>query len=71
VSPDARPQTDNDTRGRDKISTGAICGLAAPCKYLERLTQSGVFAAMKSRGGLRADILEGGTIADNDEIVVI
>jgi MOSC domain-containing protein YiiM len=40
----------------------------APCKHLERLTEPGVEAALKGRGGLRAEILEGGVIRVGDVI---
>jgi MOSC domain-containing protein YiiM len=33
-----------------------------PCAYLERKTQAGAFAALKGRGGLRTEMLEGGII---------
>ena len=44
---------------------------AAPCRHLERLTAPGVFEAMKGRGGLRADVLEGGLIRVGDAITVV
>ncbi len=40
----------------------------APCKHLERLTEPGVEAAFKGRGGLRAEILRGGVIRAGDVI---
>ena len=42
--------------------------LCAPCTYLERLVVPGVFAALRGRGGLRAEIIEGGTIAVGDRV---
>ena len=39
-----------------------------PCGHLERLTRRGVVRALGDRGGLRADILEGGTIRVGDEV---
>ena len=39
-----------------------------PCRHLERLTQPGVLKALVNRGGLRADIVEGGEIAVGDEV---
>ena len=42
---------------------------AAPCAHLERLTAPGVFEAMKGRGGLRADVVEGGVLRVGDPIV--
>jgi MOSC domain-containing protein YiiM len=43
--------------------------LAQPCAHLERLTEPGVFAALKGRGGLRADVLEGGVVHVGDPVV--
>ena len=40
----------------------------APCKHLERLTEPGVEDAFKGRGGLRAEILQGGVIRAGDVI---
>jgi MOSC domain-containing protein YiiM len=39
-----------------------------PCAYLERKTQVGAFAALKGRGGLRAEVLEGGIIRVGDAV---
>lgn len=39
-----------------------------PCGHLERLTREGVMAALGDRGGLRADILEGGVIRVGDPV---
>src|SRR5712671_6292306 len=36
--------------------------LCHPCDYLESITRPGVRDALKTRGGLRADIVEGGTL---------
>ncbi len=41
----------------------------APCKHLERLVP-GSFEALKGRGGLRAEIIEEGTIRIGDSIVL-
>lgn len=44
----------------------------APCRYLERLLgQPGLMQQMKGRGGLRARILEGGTLQRGDPIHLI
>ncbi|WP_331233361.1 MOSC domain-containing protein [Natronorarus salvus] len=43
--------------------------LCEPCDHLQRLTADGVLSALVHRGGLRADIVEGGTIRPGDEIV--
>jgi MOSC domain-containing protein YiiM len=45
-------------------------GPCLPCRHLERLTQPGVFEALKGRGGLRAEVLEEGTLHIGDPIVV-
>jgi MOSC domain-containing protein YiiM len=42
--------------------------LCAPCRYLERMTGDGTYAAMRGRGGLRTEVLEGGTIAVGDAV---
>jgi len=42
-----------------------------PCKYLEGLTRPGVMAALRGRGGLRADILRDGVLRIGDKIVEI
>jgi MOSC domain-containing protein YiiM len=42
--------------------------LCEPCAFLERLTEPGVFAALRGRGGLRADVLEGGLIRGGEAI---
>jgi MOSC domain-containing protein YiiM len=40
--------------------------LCEPCQYLEGLTTKGVLAGLIHRGGLRADIISGGTIRVGD-----
>jgi MOSC domain-containing protein YiiM len=42
--------------------------LCEPCAYLEGLTQQGVLAGLIHRGGLRAEIVTGGTIRVADAI---
>lgn len=42
--------------------------LCEPCSHLQSLTEEGVLEALIHRGGLRADIVEGGTIRTGDEI---
>jgi MOSC domain-containing protein YiiM len=42
-----------------------------PCAYLEKLTRPGVRAALENRGGLRAEIVEGGTLRIGDEITAV
>lgn len=43
--------------------------LCEPCDHLRRLTKDGVRNALVHRGGLRADIVDGGVIRPGDEIV--
>lgn len=42
--------------------------LCEPCEHLERLTKPGVLRGLVHRGGLRADILAGGTLRVSDAI---
>jgi MOSC domain-containing protein YiiM len=42
--------------------------LCEPCKHVEKLTRPGVMRALVHRGGLRAQILQGGTIRIGDAI---
>lgn len=42
--------------------------LAEPCAHLEKLTRPGLLRPLVHRGGLRADILSGGTISIGDAI---
>jgi hypothetical protein len=43
--------------------------LAEPCSHLERLTRPGLLRPLVHRAGLRADIVQGGSIATGDQIV--
>ncbi len=45
--------------------------LNEPCTHLESLTEPGVLRGLVHRGGLRADVLRGGTIKVGDEVVPI
>jgi hypothetical protein len=45
--------------------------LAEPCAHLEQLTRPGILRPLVHRGGLRADILVGGTIRVGDELTRI
>ena len=45
--------------------------LAEPCAHLERLARPGLLRPLVHRGGLRADILSGGTVSIGDEISAI
>jgi hypothetical protein len=42
--------------------------LAEPCAHLEKLARPGLLRPLVHRGGLRADVLSGGTISVGDEI---
>lgn len=49
----------------------AVCvgrRLCEPCQHLASLVKDGVEEALKHRGGLRADVVESGTIATGDEV---
>ena len=43
----------------------------APCRHLERLVTCGLMEAMSGRGGLRANVREGGRIRVGDAITVL
>jgi hypothetical protein len=45
--------------------------LAEPCAHLERLARPGLLRPLVHRGGLRADILDGGVVRLGDEIEAI
>lgn len=55
--------------GRDVVLQGVR--LCEPCDHLESLTFRGVREALLHRGGLRADIINGGTIKVGDPITPI
>jgi MOSC domain-containing protein YiiM len=42
--------------------------LCEPCEHLEGLTTKGVLTGLLHRGGLRADIISGGTIRVGDSV---
>jgi MOSC domain-containing protein YiiM len=42
-----------------------------PCRYLEHVTEAGVFDALKGRGGVRADIIEEGIVRVGDTIELL
>ena len=44
--------------------------LCHPCDHLESLTRPGVLKSLKNRGGLRAEVVEGGTIRVGDRVAV-
>jgi MOSC domain-containing protein YiiM len=45
--------------------------LCEPCAYLEQMTTAGIREALVHRGGLRAAIVNGGTVRPGDSIVVV
>jgi len=45
--------------------------LAEPCAHLEKLSCPGLLRPLVHRGGLRADILEGGSITLGDQVAVV
>ena len=61
----------NDLVGKKFRIGGVICKgicLCTPCRHMEALTSKGGMGALENRGGLRADILEGGVIKVGEEI---
>src|SRR5207237_7468660 len=44
--------------------------LCEPCSHMEKLTRKGVMRGLIHRGGLRAEIVSGGTIRAGDTVVV-
>jgi MOSC domain-containing protein YiiM len=61
----------NDLVGREFLVGGVRCRgyeLCEPCLHLEGMTEPGVIKAFVHRGGLRADVLDGGTIAVGDAV---
>ena len=46
-------------------------GLRSVCRYIERLTESGMTQALKGRGGICARVIEYGTVRMGDEIEVL
>jgi MOSC domain-containing protein YiiM len=56
-----------------RIGTAVFRGVrpCSPCQYLERITQAGVFDALKNRGGFRADVIEEGVLRVGDSIELI
>jgi MOSC domain-containing protein YiiM len=62
----------NDLVGQRFTVGGVECvgeELCEPCAHLQGLTKQGVLRGLVHRGGLRADIVQGGRIAVGDEIV--
>jgi hypothetical protein len=58
-----------------RFSVGeALCEgrrMCEPCAHLERLNGGGVLRPLVHRGGLRADIVEGGPVRVGDEVVAV
>ena len=56
-----------------RIGTAVFRGVrpCAPCEYLERITEVGVFNALKGRGGLRADVIEEGILHVGEAVEVL
>jgi len=55
------------------IGTARLAGRrqCSPCGYIERLTRPGLFGELDGRGGLRATILESGSITIGDEVRIL
>jgi hypothetical protein len=45
--------------------------LCEPCAHLEKLARPGLLRPLVHRGGLRADILVGGTVSAGDEVAIV
>ena len=61
----------NDLVGREfRVGDVTLKGtrLCEPCGHLERLTRAGVRRGLVQRGGLRADIVDGGVIRAGDTV---
>jgi MOSC domain-containing protein YiiM len=64
----------NELIGRRFRVGEAVClGVkpCTPCNHLESITRPGVRIGLSGRGGLRADIVEGGTIRVGDAITIL
>src|SRR5438034_10890238 len=63
----------NDLVGRSfRIGSVECVGrrLAEPCAHLEKLTRPGLLRPLVHRGGVRADIIDGGSISVGDHITI-
>jgi MOSC domain-containing protein YiiM len=61
----------NDLVGKRFSVGGVECvgvELCEPCSHLQGLTREGVLRGLVHRGGLRADVVAGGTIATGDPV---
>lgn len=56
-----------------RIGTAVFRGVRPchPCQHLEGITEGGVLAALKDRGGFRADVIEEGVIHIGDAIELL
>lgn len=56
-----------------KVGEATLLGirLCEPCSHLARLTQKKVLPSLVHRGGLRAEILTGGTIQTGDTVYIV
>ena len=65
----------NDLNGRKfRIGESVVvrgARLCAPCRHLERLVGPGTYDALLGRGGLRADVVQGGIVRVGDGIEVV
>lgn len=60
--------------GRFRIGGALFEGarVCAPCRYLVRTTGQGrIFEALVGRGGIRAEVVEGGVFAEGDAVVPV
>ncbi len=59
--------------GRFRIGTALFRASAtcAPCRYLERILGPGTFAALRNRGGIRAEVIASGIIRPGDAIMPV
>jgi MOSC domain-containing protein YiiM len=64
----------NDLVGK-RFYVGAVeclgTELCEPCLHLQQLTRPGIIKDLIHRGGLRADILTGGTISVGDKVKIL
>jgi MOSC domain-containing protein YiiM len=59
---------DRDFKIGDLILRGTR--LCDPCSHLEKLTRKGVMRGLIHRGGLRTEIIRGGTLRPGDPIII-
>lgn len=60
--------------GRRFRIAGVVClgqRRAEPCAHLQRLTRPGVLRSLVHRGGIRADVIVGGEIAEGDPVELV